>query len=68
MMAIERWLSFVQPANKRCDPEYVFMSEFTAIQCWREAHPDILASDGLALDEFMMVHWAQWCNRPEGIN
>lgn len=60
-----RWIAFLQPSNKRCDPEWVVMSEETAIQCAKEAHPDSPLSDEQHFEEFCVIHWAYGIDQPE---
>lgn len=70
----EKWICFVQPTNERGDPEYVFLTEASAIEAAKDSHkkakrPDLTFTDAEYLDEFMVVHWAWRVRKPnvEGI-
>ena len=66
--AVPEWVEFVEPANKRADPQFVRVSKETAIQCAREAaeqagHFDL--TNEQLLENFMAVNWATLVAAPQ---
>jgi hypothetical protein len=72
-METERWVEWIEPFGPENQPVYCRVSESTAIATQKAsakiARPDFqYASDEMALDDFMTVHWARFVEAPKNGN
>jgi hypothetical protein len=66
-----RWITWVEPFSACGEPCYCVVSEKAAVEVMRSAalvHPKKhkYSSDQEALEDFMTVHWAGFCEKPLG--
>jgi hypothetical protein len=64
-------VEWVEPFNQNADPVFCRVSEETAVATQRQAalsrNPsNVYATDEQALDDFMTVRWAVFCEAPKG--
>jgi hypothetical protein len=60
-----RWITWVEPFVNSGEPVYCTVSEKTAVEAQRQIHE--YETDEQALEDFMVVYWAQFCDPPKGV-
>ena len=60
-----RWITWVEPFAPSNEAVYCTISEKTAVEVQRSIHE--YETDEQALEDFMIVHWARFCNSPKSL-
>lgn len=66
-MSDQDWVTWVGPLGQDSETQYCFATVADAISVQRKvakSYGHEYESDQAALDDFMVVHWAQFCNSP----
>lgn len=71
-MREERWITWIEPWGPNSEPVYSFAPESTAIAFQKSARSsktnNPYRSDADALDDFMVVNWATFTEKPKGFS
>lgn len=60
----ERWVTWVDPYGKLSRPCHSFMRANDAAAEYMAAHPERPYNEHTALEDFMVVNWASFCDPP----
>lgn len=64
-MSKERWVTWVEPWGPNQEAIYCCAPASACIAWYQKYHKDL--TDEQALDDFMVVNWASFTKKPEGV-
>lgn len=65
-MSEERWITWIEPWGPNSEPIYCYAPESTVVKWAKKYHPE--SNDAEALDDFMVVNWATFTEKPKGFS